>query len=353
MKQFLQNTLLFWLGFLVLILNKIRHTVRGYTDPRGFPASEVDRAIAYDKKVLSQWLRYLKEYSGSDSLKGKTVLELGPGADLGIAVMAIAHGAKKYYALDKHPLALSAPQEFYEGLQISSPPARGGVESPRAEGVGIPASPSLCHSRTSSCHSRTSSCHSRESGNPVPSLSSSFPFLPCQRGGVPSSGRRGGSAELHETTPIHYLHNPAFDPKDIPDNTIDIIFSQAAFEHFDDVPKLFKQLSSKVKSGTVLIAEVDLKTHTRFIRDRDPLNIYRYPDPLYNTLKFSGSPNRLRPFEYKQILEDTGWENIQIIPLKTLPDSALQKTLPSLNKKFLPKKNEMAILECILCAKKK
>lgn len=315
----MKHIFLFFIGLLFLALNKLRHTAQGYTDPRGFPASEIDRAIAYDKHVLSQWLTHLKKYTGNDSLEGKTILELGPGADLGIAVMAIVQGAQSYYALDKHPLALSAPQEFYEELRISSPPARGGVASPRAKGVGVPAHLSILDEGKS----------------------------------VPSSGRRDGSTEISANSPIHYLHNPDFDPKDIPDNTIDIIFSQAAFEHFDDVEKLFKQLSPKIKPGAVLIAEVDLKTHTRFIRDRDPLNIYRYSDTLYNTLKFSGSPNRLRPVEYKKILANEGWEHIQIIPLKILPESALQETLPSLNRRFQNKKNEMNILEFLLCAKKK
>ena len=33
-----------------------------------------------------------------------------------------------------------------------------------------------------------------------------------------------------------------------------------------------------------------LKTHSRWIRNRDPNNIYRYPDWLYRLFQFRGSP---------------------------------------------------------------
>ena len=45
-----------------------------------------------------------------------------------------------------------------------------------------------------------------------------------------------------------------------------------------------------------LVAEIDLQTHTRWIRNVDPLNIYRYSGQLYGSFRFSdgdGAPARV------------------------------------------------------------
>ena len=56
-------------------------------------------------------------------------------------------------------------------------------------------------------------------------------------------------------------------------DSIDFVFSQAAFEHFENIYQTFEQISVITKPGAIMIAVVDLKTHSRWIRDRDPNNI--------------------------------------------------------------------------------
>ena len=67
---------------------------------------------------VTPWvLDCLKQYSDSDAdLTGKRVLELGPGADLGVGLILLAMGAEKYTARDVHNLAASASGEFYDRL---------------------------------------------------------------------------------------------------------------------------------------------------------------------------------------------------------------------------------------------
>lgn len=109
-----------------------------------------------------------------------------------------------------------------------------------------------------------------------------------------------------------------------------------------------------VKPGTILIAEVNLKTHTRWIRDRNPLNIYRYSDFIYNLSRFSGSPNRLRPADYEDILRENGWINIKILPLTILEKEYLTKVRPTLNSRFRVKEkiNQMDYLSMVIGAEK-
>jgi hypothetical protein len=133
---------------------------------------------------------------------------------------------------------------------------------------------------------------------------------------------------------------------------VDFIFSQAAFEHFEDVSKTVKDISLISKSGTILISVVDLKTHSRWIRDKDPNNIYRYSKWVYNLFTTSGSPNRVRPYQYKEMLEENGWKNVVIKPRKTLDDKKYNLVKNHFNKKFLDAKNQMSYLGIWLCATK-
>lgn len=95
----------------------------------------------------------------------------------------------------------------------------------------------------------------------------------------------------------------------------DVILSNAAFEHFDDVPDVARQLARVVAAGGKLSVHIDLKTHSRWIRDKDPANIYRYPRWLYRLFYFPGQPNRLRPVNYRQAFIDAGWKNVRTSPV--------------------------------------
>lgn len=94
--------------------------------------------------------------------------------------------------------------------------------------------------------------------------------------------------------------------------SVDVIVSNAAFEHFDDFQTTAWQLARVVKPGGKLVAVIDLQTHSRWIREQDPNNIYRYPRWLYRAFYFPGQPNRLRPADYERALERAGWSNVMI-----------------------------------------
>jgi len=129
--------------------------------------------------------------------------------------------------------------------------------------------------------------------------------------------------------------------------------SQAVFEHFDIVERTVSQLSNIVHSGTILGAEIDLRTHTRWIRDVDPLNIYRYGDPIYSLFRFHGSPNRIRSFEYKDYFEKQGWTKVNIIPLTRLEREYVAQINDRLSEKFRDPANQMEYLSIMICATKK
>ena len=295
-----KNLFYFLFGLGVLMLNKIRYYLRGYTSPRPFDISQIQQAINYDLNTVNHWNTFLSSYTkGNVSIKNKSILELGPGADLGIGLITLFMGAERYNSLDVNNLVASVPTSFYDELFCQLPKCIDNSEMPITE------------------------------------LKNELELT-----------KQGNNDKLN------YICRDDFDVRIFGKGSIDIVFSQAAIEHFDDIDRTFEQLSEVVKPGGILIAEIDLNTHTRWLRDVDPLNIYRYPEWLYKTLKFRGAPNRVRPNKYRMALENNGWENIQIKPLTIIDKEYHLKSKPHLARKFRSEKAEMDYLTIMVCATK-
>jgi hypothetical protein len=293
----LRDALFFLAGISFLAMAKLKHVLRGYSTPKPFDITETERCIAYDLQVVEQWLQRLREFTHSDSyLSGKNVLELGPGSDLGAGLVLLAKGAHKYNACDVNDLVKRVPDRFYEAL--------------------------------------------------FEKLSDTVPdtrmrFLKEQL----VNARAGRASQLN------YVVSKDFDlTSRFGENAIEVVFSQAAFEHFDDVDATVASLSTVCKPGAVIVAEIDLQTHSRWIRHKDPNNIYRYPSALYRAFWFRGAPNRVRPHQYQGIFERHGWKDVTITPLTRDPD--YRRSLAALSRPFTEEESQMEYLSVALCARK-
>ncbi len=264
-------------GALILLINKMRYSIFGYSRPRPFSVSDIDRAVNYDLNVFSGWMNQLKKYSDQSEAKNKNILELGPGADLGNAFIAIAQGAASYTAFDANSLAKNCPDILYEKL---------------------------------------------------------FTVL-THKFGVSLNELREELKKLKNNSGrIQYICDKNFNLSILADRKFDFIFSQAAFEHFENVENVIVQLSQLASPGAILAAEIDLQTHTQIIRYHDPLNIYRFSDNFYRFCHFTGIPNRKRPQAYEDFLKNNDWTDIKLIPLNLLDTSKVEKIRPELNRKF-------------------
>ena len=282
-----KGTFYFTVGLGVLALNKARYALGGYRRPRSFSTSDLDRCLAYDAEVITGWERFLTNYTGDrQPLAGRTILELGPGADIGVGAMLLDRGASSYWALDKHDLMRQMPADFCIELlkRLESDEARRALEA----------------------------FVRREPGR------------------------------------LNYVVDPAFDLERLAAVDIDLVVSQAAFEHFDFARETIEQLSRIVRSGGVLCAEIDLQTHSRWIRERDPNNIYRFPGWLYQRLHYAGIPNRVRPEQYRDALIEHGWKDVTIIPRQQVRDPDCAHTLYDLAEPFAA--SDMRTLTCVVLA---
>jgi SAM-dependent methyltransferase len=292
----MRNVFAYAAGVGFLTLAKAKNMLHGYSSPKPFQISETDRCVAYDLKVVDEWLQYLAAYSAADAdLRGRNVLELGPGSDLGVGLYLLAKGAAAYHACDVNDLSRHAPASFYTSL---------------IEHIGA-----------------------ADPGVDTASLKSQIELT-----------RLGLASRLRYVVREDFDLVSAFGS-----NTMDLVFSQAAFEHFDDVARTVQQLTAVCKPGAIIVAEIDLKTHSRWIRDKDPNNIYRYSDGVYGAFWFRGIPNRMRPYQYRELFERHGWCDVSIIPIEQV--NGLENEF-SVHRQFKDSRNQMSYLSIVLCARK-
>jgi SAM-dependent methyltransferase len=292
----MRNVIAYAAGIGFLTLAKAKHTLQGYSSPKPFQLSETARCVEYDLRVVDEWLQYLRAYSAEgDALRGKNVLELGPGSDLGVGLYLLAKGAAVYHACDVNDLSQRAPASFYTSL---------------IERIAV-LDPSVDTESLNAQIERT---------------------------------RTGSASRLHCVVRKDFDLVSAFGT-----NTMDMVFSQAAFEHFDNVPHTVQQLSAVCKPGAIIVAEIDLKTHSRWIRVKDPNNIYRYSNGVYDVFWFRGIPNRMRPYQYRELFERYGWSDVSITPIEQV--NGVDGDF-AVHRQFQDSRNQMSYLSIVLCARK-
>lgn len=255
----LKNAFYFCTGLGFLTLAMIKHRIAGYRTPKPVTAEGWDGWIDHDVKIVDRWLDYAREYLGPDfDIAGKDVVELGPGSDLGNGLYLVARGANSYSAVDAIDNVSRVPPEFYRRMarRLAAPPIILQVD---------------------------------------PAIAS-------------------------DPSRVRLYHSSDFDVADaVGGRTFDLVVSNAAFEHFDDFDAVLRDVAQILRPGGALIAGIDLITHSRWIRQKDPNNIYRYPDWLYRLFYFQGIPQRVRPHEYRAAAERHGLVDLRVEPLRQDP----------------------------------
>jgi len=86
--------------------------------------------------------------------------------------------------------------------------------------------------------------------------------------------------------------------------SVDLIYSRAVLEHVSDLEASFEDMSNALKLEGVAIHQVDLKSHG--LHKNNPLDFLYWPDWLWK-LMYSGKgvPNRWRVNKYREIIAQT------------------------------------------------
>lgn len=270
--------LLHALGLGLLLANKVRRNFRPYDRPRPWSARDLDRSVAYAFDVVRNWESGFRDAGIGDWIRGRHVLELGPGPDLGTGLILLARGAASYIAVDRFPLATAASESFYDRLFDR---LAGESEAWRA-------------------------VEAYQQYRSDPSKGAlRYVLFEEERISLPSG----------------------VEPRDL-------WVSQAAFEHVRDPAVLIGELTDHCSEGALALHHVDAATHTPWIREADPLNILRYSDRLYGALEFPGSPNRWRAERYISAFRRSGWDLIENQPIHRLSPRATEIVRPGLSGSF-------------------
>lgn len=222
-------------------------------------AHDIEASLEYINTVFEDYLLY--GHVGSDDLRGKSVLEVGPGDDLGVALRFIGKGASKVVCLDR----------FY---------------SDRDEAQHIEIYKALLDSLN------------REERHLAESA------IEISDGGVKFDRRK-----------IESISNTAVEEAEslFQEESFDLIISRAVLEHVFDLDTAFLNMSTWLKTGGLLLHKVDLRPHSMFPAHSNPLAFLTVPGLLWPLMtSYTGSPNRKRINYYQERLEALGRYDFKI-----------------------------------------
>jgi len=269
LNNYLKQNFYYFLGLFIGLSSRLKKFVLRLNSPRPrmLPISDYKKNLDYDRGILNT----LRELSGETNLfANKKILEIGPGPDLLLGLLALELGAQSYSAIDYFPV-LSAPLSFYENLKkdLRTPKALKAVDQIAA---------------------------SLSENKPIDYPEINYQILGIER--------------LSETK-----------------NKYDLIFSKDVLEHVDDLNAAFRAMRTSLVSGGRMIHKIDFQTHTSFIQDKDRLNFLRYSDYIYNKfVKFKGGPNRLRLPEVIALAKANGFEIEKVLIDKQMEAGELKQS---------------------------
>lgn len=286
MSAIAKQNFYFAAGLGLMALAWAKHRLSGYTTPSSIDTADPAASAAYVRDVVDDWLRFLP---AGVSLRDRDVLELCPGASLGTGALLLALGARSYHAVDKFRLVTDAPDMAAHVLKDLD--AR---------------------------------------------------FAPADVARAAAIIAEGG---------LTYRADLDFDIRALAGmRHFDLMVSYVALEHFEALDHAVAQMTALARPGCVAVHMIDFRTHTRWIRERDPNNIYRYPSALYRLFGFSGQHNRLRPADYVRAFEAAGWRDVRVVPADLVPEPLRAHSLSGLGGAFRGPENRMDMLAGVLLA---
>lgn len=154
----------------------------------------------------SQFDQFCQKIGGVSQISDKTVLELGPGGSIGFGLLCIKNGAKKYYAIDdgEHTFLTEKQIVFYKKLLKND-------------------------------ELLIKKCFNVKNGE-----------------------------KSYNTALIEFIKISQNSTYDLPDSSIDMIYSCAVLEHVHNLDLCFSEMSRVLRAGGAMNHQVDLRDHIFF-----------------------------------------------------------------------------------------
>ena len=247
---------------------------------RGADEIHLDAVGDYFQKCFDEYFEHLgvAQSDRAGFLRGKRLLEYGPGDVPGVAILMVAHGAEQVVCVDRFPLVKMSPKNV-EIVKLM-----------------LERLPDEARQRADLCF--------RQPGRPESGFNPRYiDYL------VRPSGLSGFSDEA------------------------DLVFSRAVLEHVNDLPASILDMYAALKPGGVSIHLVDLKSHG--LHRVNPLDFLEWPDWLWSLMySEKGVPNRLRVDAYREAVSQSGFECVALKPTLRATAVDIQAVRPRLAKRF-------------------
>ena len=260
----------------------------------------VKKSVEENIRHINDIFHWLVDRSGlgTDYFKDKTLVEIGPGDTLGVALMFIGHGCKKVTCIDRFRCMQHTKKhtEIYNEL-ISS-------------------------------------------------------FDKSRRRFCESAVRLGEGSILVNPEKIEYIPNIPFEKNTLPSQFCDAVYSYDVLEHVTDVRECFIQMKRIIKKGGYCIHAVDLAGHGELRGSFHPLDFLRYSSTIWRLMNsHRGAPNRVRYGEYRRIMDELGFDIMKLLKEQINKDEVV-KVKPNLSHEFRMLSDEELSVIGFFCAAK-
>jgi len=221
--------------------------------PPSVQASDYADVLAHTDAIYDQYLSHsgLRE----DDLRGKDILELGPGYNLGVALRFIGAGARSFTAIDKFiPFQDTA---YNRGLYVA---IRNRLDAPA-------------------------------------------------RARVDSAVNLDGHVTLQEPA-LRYVYAKGVEDRPFQPNSFDFVISHAVLEEIYDLDRAFGAMDEVLRPGGYSIHKIDLRDYGMFTRNGfHSLEFLTIPDPVYRRMaENTGQPNRRLIDYYRAKMAALGYD---------------------------------------------
>lgn len=238
---------------------------------------KVDQAVKFAIKSAKHLISWLPGESGY--LRNKTVLEVGPGQDLGIPLILMGFGASiilvdRYLCQwdpDFHPL-------YYRNLRQEIADIFPSVETDPLDQVV------------------------KKDSHAIPNL----------------AAMKVGMENIHE----------------VPDSSVDVTYSNATFEHLTDPARAIQELARVTRPGGLGFHQIDFRDHRNFERPLEYLTISPQNSELQLKRMAWTFGNGVRSTEFEAMFRAAGFRIVQFDPNLLADEEYLAALQPRLQPKY-------------------